>query len=221
MRELETFKLFYDQYLYRLVIQHPLGSIFRDKKFDNARNILDEMQTQADNGRPLEWQRGYRYIVPISTKTLATGQYLLREFTKIDFKSFKLRCESPSIGIYSNNINWLLAFTRSKLDVTSLSRPHPDIVSDLVPNVIVVKDEIQHEYKITLGGRVSTSLADWIAANRDKCKAGPKFLETVRNGRYVDGYYFYVRDEKVLQLVQLIVGGKIKRIDKFINSMQS
>jgi hypothetical protein len=30
-----------------------------------------------------------------------------------------------------------------------------------------------------------------------------------------------VRDERVLQLVQIIIGGDIKRVDKFINSALS
>ena len=56
---------------------------------------------------------------------------------------------------------------------------------------------------------------------QDKCKAGPKFIDLVANNGYVNGMYFYVRDEKVLQLVQLIIGGNIRRIDKFINSALS
>ena len=48
-----------------------------------------------------------------------------------------------------------------------------------------------------------------------------KFLQEVKNNGYVNGMYFYVRDEKVLQLVQLIIGGNIKRVDKFINSALS
>ena len=47
------------------------------------------------------------------------------------------------------------------------------------------------------------------------------FLQEVKNNGYVNGMYFYVRDEKVLQLIQIIIGGNIKRVDKFINSALS
>ena len=57
MKNLNTTKLFYDEYKHRLKIRHPLGTIFRDKNLATARQILDSLQSQADRGEGLEWQR--------------------------------------------------------------------------------------------------------------------------------------------------------------------
>ena len=44
-----------------------------------------------------------------------------------------------------------------------------------------------------------------------------KFLDLVENNQYVNGMYFYVRDLKILQFINIIVGGPFRRVDKFIN----
>ena len=188
MKNLNTTKLFYDEYKHRLKIRHPLGTIFRDKNLATARQILDSLQSQADRGEGLEWQRGYRYKIPVSSEQMTSAQFLLSE------------------------------------GITALSLTQPNLANtnDLVPYVIITDDNpIQYQYKITVGRRVSPSLGVWIQSNLDKCKAGTKFLELVTNRGHVNGMYFYVRDEKVLQLVRIIIGGDIKRVDKFINSVSS
>lgn len=222
MKRVKTTKLFYDQYMYRLVIQHNLGIIFRDKNIAHARDVLDSLQLQAEHGEELEWRRSLRYTVSVTNESFFTAQYLLAEFTAQGHDNYKLRCENPFMSIYSNDINWLDALMRKNLSVVSFSQPDVQDINNLKPNIIVTDDDpIPFKYKVTVGNQVSNGLSSWIMANPDKCKAGPKFLQTVKNNGYVNGMYFHVRDEKVLQLVQIIIGGNIKRVDKFINSALS
>ena len=151
-----------------------------------------------------------------------TAQYLLAEFTAQGHDNYKLRCENPFMSIYSNDINWLNNLMRKNLSVVSFSEPSIQDINNLRPNIIVTdEDPIPFKFKVTVGNQVSSGLGDWITANPDKCKAGTKFLQEVKNSGYVNGMYFYVRDEKVLQLIQIIIGGNIKRVDKFINSALS
>lgn len=222
MKKVKTTKLFYDQYMYRLNIQHNLGIIFRDKNLSNAREVLDNLQLQMEEGKDLEWKRSYRYTVPVSNESFATAQYLLSEFTAQGHDNYKLRCEHPFLNIYSNDLHWMESLQNRNLSVASFTSPALEDIKSLKPNVIVTdQNPIPYEYKVTVGNQVSSGLSTWIEANKDKCKAGNTFLETVKNNGYVNGMYFYVRDEKVLQLVQIIIGGNIKRIDKFINSALS
>jgi hypothetical protein len=222
LKNLNTTKLFYDEYKHRLKIRHPLGTIFRDKNLATARQILDSLQSQADRGEGLEWQRGYRYKIPVSSEQMISAQFLLSEFTAQEHINYKLRCENPSLMIYSNNLSWLNSLVNKGITALSLTQPNLANANDLVPYVIITDDNpIQYQYKITVGRRVSPSLGVWIQSNLDKCKAGTKFLELVTNRGHVNGMYFYVRDEKVLQLVRIIIGGDIKRVDKFINSVSS
>ena len=222
MKRVKTTKLFYDQYMYRLVIQHGLGIIFRDKNISHARDVLDTLQFQMEEGKDLEWKRSYRYTVPVTSESFFTAQYLLAEFTAQGHDNYKLRCENPFMSIYSNDINWLNNLMRKNLSVVSFSEPSIQDINNLRPNIIVTdEDPIPFKFKVTVGNQVSSGLGDWITANPDKCKAGTKFLQEVKNSGYVNGMYFYVRDEKVLQLIQIIIGGNIKRVDKFINSALS
>ena len=41
-------------------------------------------------------------------------------------------------------------------------------------------------------------------------------LEYCKDESYVYGYYFHVRDEKTLLLIQMMVGNNIQRVDKFV-----
>ena len=222
MKTLDTIKLFYDTYKYRLVIQHSLGIIFRDKNLVNARTVLDSLQLQAETEEEIVWKRSPRYSVPVTRESLITAQFLLAEFTNQGHDNYKLRCEHPFLNIYSNDLAWMDLLMDKNLSIESFSRPDINSINDLKPNIIVTNDNpIEFEYKVTVGNQVSAGLAQWILANQDKCRAGQKFIDLVANDGYVNGMYFYVRDEKVLQLVQLIIGGNIRRIDKFINSALS
>ena len=209
--------------MYRLVVQHNLGIIFRDKNLAHARDVLDSLQLQIEEGKELEWRRSYRYTVPVSPESFATAQYLLAEFTAQGHDNYKLRCENPFMSIYSNDTNWLNTLMRkNNLSIVSFSEPDVNDINDLKPNIILTDENpISMKYKVTVGNQVSSGLSTWITANPDKCRAGSKFLQEVKNNGHVNGMYFYVRDEKVLQLVQLIIGGNIKRVDKFINSALS
>lgn len=208
--------------MYRLTIQHNLGVIFRDKNISYAREVLDSLQLQAESGEDIIWKKSYRYSVPITQESFATAQFLLAEFTAQGHDNYKLRCEHPFMNIYSNDIHWLETLKKRNLSIESFTKPDIKDISNLKPNIIVTNDDpIEFEYKVTVGNQVSSGLSNWIEANPDKCKAGPKFLDDVKNNGYVSGMYFYVRDEKVLQLIQIIIGGNIKRIDKFINSALS
>ena len=56
-----------------------------------------------------------------------------------------------------------------------------------------------------------------IKNNYDKVKVGKKYLNLVETSSYVNGMYFYARDAKILQFINIIIGGAIRRVDKIIN----
>jgi hypothetical protein len=73
----------------------------------------------------------------------------------------------------------------------------------------------EYEYKVTLNRGVDPALADWIRKNTGKAKAGNLCLETIEQTGYTKGFYIYVRDTKVLQLLSLFIG-KVQRVDKLV-----
>ena len=56
----------------------------------------------------------------------------------------------------------------------------------------------------------------WLSNNDDKVKIGDTCLESIKNGNYVRGFYFYIRDDKVLSLIHLMISGGIARIDNLV-----
>ena len=52
--------------------------------------------------------------------------------------------------------------------------------------------------------------------NPSKVKVGETCLEGIKKGQYVRGFYLYITDEKVLTLVNLMIGSQIARIDNIV-----
>ena len=53
MKKVETRKLFFGKYLYKITLMNVLGTIFRGKNFTYAGEVLDVLQQDYENGRPL------------------------------------------------------------------------------------------------------------------------------------------------------------------------
>ena len=216
LKQCKTNRLFYNTYLYKISVRNSLCAIFRDKKLPYARKILDEYQTQLEtSGKILEDRGRITREIPIST--LSHAQFLYNELASQNQNDYKLRIESPIVGIYTNDKYWVKSLELRLDDIVEIWKPSPDLESLLAPNIIISDQPIDFEYKVTVGNEVNSSFAVWARDNPTKVKAGIKFLDLVENNQYVNGMYFYVRDLKILQFINIIVGGPFRRVDKFIN----
>jgi len=56
----------------------------------------------------------------------------------------------------------------------------------------------------------------WIEKNPDKVRAGSILLYNIENNISTNGQYIYVKDEKVMLLLELMLGQAIRRIDKLV-----
>ena len=217
MRHCETTKLFYDQYKYKLVVKNNLGLIFRQNKLSQARLALDSLQQQYDDATcQLVVTTGTRrhYVDP---DCFLEAKRLYKEFTKVP-GTYKLRIAHGYITIYSNNKIWLMSLMRRCGRPTEFWEPrngHAALLQE--PNVIIVKQPILYQYKVTLSTskNLDPGLAAWIRANPDMAKATDRCLAIIEMNRRPYGHFFYVRDEKVLQLISFMMD-KIGRIDKIV-----
>lgn len=208
MKFKETTKLFYDTYPYKFSFLNPLGHIFREKKFSFARDELDQLQLLYENNLPLTIGNFKK-----TTYDIDTFKECIMLYTKLsEFKEdYKIRIESPIIQIYSHNKRWLLNISKDLRYSQEFYEPR-DV---LIKNEIIVHTPIDYDYKVTLGTKTDPNLAKWIINNPKLAKAGPIFLKEVSHGSYTSGLYFYVRDERVLTVVNLMLG-KTGRIDKIV-----
>jgi len=206
----ETVKLFYNEYPYKIVVSNPLSSIFREKNLAQAKTVLDDLQHLYEQQQPLIRSYGRRQE-HLSHKTFFEAKNLYIEFSKKI--NFKLRIEGNIISIYSHNYSWLQHLA-TKFNANEFWEPRIDI-SKFNKNTIIIDEPSIYEYKVTLGDNVDPNLADWIISNKDKAKAGNVCLQEIANNGYVKGYYIYIRDEKIIQLLNLFIGN-IQRIDKLV-----
>ena len=212
MKKYKTNKLFYDKYLYKLEVFNTLGPIFRGKNFPYARDILDKIQQSYEHDGSLTYTIGM-LTRNVSHTHFKEAKFLLYEFQKQN--KFTLRIEGSSLNIYSNDLDWINLLASINSNAFAIWIPEN---INIQPNVIITSEQKPYEYKVTLGPKVDTSFANWATANPDKVFLGKTLHSYIKEDQYTQGMYFYVRDERVLHLVSIMIGDSVKRIDKIVCS---
>lgn len=216
MKKFETHKLFWNKYLYKLVLNNRLAPVFRNKRLSYAKTMLDSLDVLYKTGQPL-----------ILTKTLR--QDTIRESHYLDAKKlykflnkeddYMLRVERSNLCIYSNDRQWLQSI-KTEISVVNLEEfwePSSETMKILDANTIIVEQEIPFQYRVTLGRkRGSESFAKWADNNPKQVKLGSVLKEAMLDHGYVEGMYFYARDDRTLQLCNLMLDN-IRRIDRVVS----
>lgn len=216
MKKFDTVKLFYDEYPYKISVTNSLCHLFRDKNLSFAKAELDALQHQYEEGNSLV-RKSWSKEIHIEKNSFFEAKNLYIEFCKQ--KDFKLRVQGYNMQIYSHDYEWL-QYLADKFSNICTEFWEPINKSLLKPNVIITDTKVEYEYKVTMDLDVDPNLANWITNNPSKAKAGSVCLDTIKNNGFTKGLYFYVRDEKILQLLNLFIG-KIQRIDKIVSSDNS
>jgi hypothetical protein len=209
-----TTKLFYDQYLYKLVITNSLASIFRNNNLAYARGQLDRIQLDYESNSVLRLTM-YSRNIAITKQEFVAAKILLSELDIRD--DYKIRIENPNMSIYSNNKQWIKTLIAKPLVTKEFWEPKLGTTDLLVKNNIIITDEsFGFKYKITLKDRIDSQFYNWLIANPNKVKIGTTCLQSIKNSNYVRGFYMYIKDEKILQLITLMIGTSIARIDNLV-----
>ena len=216
LKKLETTKLFWDKYLYKLCINNGIGHIFRDKNLSYAREVLDKLQQQYESGNALIIESHYRQI-PVKELSFLDARKLYKFLSKTD--DYMLRIESSTVCIYSNNKEWLhtLKSAVNKENLLEIWEPNPDHLSHLNENTIIVDKSNGYDYKVTFGPKIADTagFANWAKSNEKQVRVGPTLMGNLERSGYVSDLYFYARDEKTLRLCELMLAN-IRRIDKLV-----
>jgi len=215
LKKYETNKLFYNEYLYKLSVENRLASIFRNRNFSFARKVLDELQHNYNEGKPLLRQY-YKRADNISEQTFLEAKRLYSFLSKKE--DFTLRIEVGSMNIYSNDKDWLvdIATSINSENIISLHSPNPLYEHDIDKNTILLNHPFPYNYKVTFGNRKSNpGFVNFAKSNPHLIKIGPIASQVLETDGYVQNMYFYARDEKTIQLCHLMLGN-IRRIDKLV-----
>jgi hypothetical protein len=219
----ETRKLHYGKYLYKLVLANSLNTLFRTElqkngKLSYARYYLDKFTSQIQSGEPIT-RTVYRTTREIELETFLDAKDVYSILKKHD--DYKIRVNPyNSLLIYSNDRSMLVKIAnRMRTSAREFWEPNNEIATVLTnnSNIIVVDTKPPFPLKVTFNSNpINKDFATWLEANRDKSKIGDKALENLQLDGYLNGYYMFVRDEKVLNLVSLFIGGNIRTIEKLV-----
>jgi len=227
MKLYESKKLHYNQYLYRLEIPNRFSHYFRtefqrDGKLSYARQQLDNLHQKYIPGKSfIEVSYGNWKIENVPVENYFDAIEIYRKLKKA--KDFLVRIGNNSLNVYSNDRRFLINFGNClNQKHVSFYEPDPSNIQKLLvnENIIITKTPPKYEYKITFGKkRGNPALAKWIENNPTLAKIGPVALEECYNNGWVKGYYFYVKNKKVLNLTMMIVGDNIQRVDKLVQGV--
>lgn len=216
MKKFETHKLFWNKYLYKLVLNNRLAGVFRNKRLSYAKSVLDDLDIKHKAGQPLIRTNTLRQDT-ITESHYLDAKRIYKFLSKED--DYMLRIESSNLCIYSNDKQWLNT-VKSEITVYNLEEfwePSVEIMKVLDANTIIVEQEIPFQFRVTLGRkRGNESFAKWADNNPKQVKLGPILREAMLDQGYVDGMYFYARDDRTLQLCNLMLDN-IRRIDRVVS----
>jgi hypothetical protein len=222
LNKFESNKLHYGKYLYKLQIKNPLSPIFRtefNKGKSHSRKKLDEYQELIQNGDPLTITR-WRHEEVISDNFYFDAETIYN-FIQIFSDDLKIRCEgSWSLILYSNDKDSLISLSKKiKMNECDFYEPNPDYAPLLTNNKVVLIDSPSEwiykvYFKCSVKNKVDPGFANWIAGNSEKIKIGDTTLDNVKRGGYLNDHYFYVKTDKILSLIRLMIGHNIRRIEK-------
>ena len=213
----ETKKLFYKKYLYKVEMHNSLNQIFRSenqksKKLDYARDAIDELAQSYRNGLPL-LRHVYRTTIEIPVEDYLDAKDL---YTILKNQTnYTLRVENgKNINLYTND-KGIVELVQHKLrsTIALVYKPAPGTTHFLNENNILVETKPEFPIRVYFKDKkIPPDFANWLRANRDKARIGDKALQTIDDNHNMANFYFHVRDEKVLSIVQMLVGHAILNV---------
>jgi len=225
LKHYETSKLFYNKFLYKVSFYNSLNTIFRTEfqtkgTLSLAREKIDQLTESYRRGVQMAFPV-YRTWKDIDENTYLDARHVYACLIRHK-EEYRIRVESfGGISIFSNNFSFLTklgnGLRTKRVDIYS---PSDEVESLLLKNAntIVSPVPVHWPLKITMGKnkRDYSGFANWIRANSDKVKIGEIALQSLDTHGYVSGYYFFIKSEKILNLINIMIGDNIRRIDHII-----
>lgn len=211
------------EYLYKLVLRNDLSGIFRSElqgkeKLSFAGNQLDQLTENYRNNLPL-YKKAWRAEVLLTENDYIDAVTVYNALKNSN--DYKIRIDPYSqITLFSNN-KLLLLDLANKLHTPGVEfwepkDEHVEILNSKT-RIRIVDTLPTLELKIYFNSKkVNAEFAIWIEANRDKCRIGDIAFSSIKSHGYLSGLYMYIRDEKILNLVMLLVGNSIRTVEKLV-----
>lgn len=137
--------------------------------------------------------------------------HLIQNFKKM--QDYFFRIESPYINFYTNNAEDIEKL--AKIDpgrIKYVCYPEPGTEDTLEKGIIITK-RLDYAYRVTMGP-TRKNYKDFLNWAKDKRLKIPKTCERMLSREKAwGGYYFYVKDDKLLTLVKMFLGSDIQLVE--------
>jgi hypothetical protein len=221
----KTQKLFYGEYLYKVYFYNELNGFFRtefQKKgtLSYAREKLDQLTEYYRNSMPMQTPI-YRTFKNVDEETYLDARFLYATLLRSK-TNYRVRVESFNrISIFSNDEKFIDKIANGlRTQLIEVHKPDDVVKEEILTNknIIVSPNPVYWPIKVTLGKnrRDYSGLANWIKANPDKVKIGEVALKALESHGFVSGYYLFVKTDKILNLINIMIGDNIRRVDQIV-----
>jgi len=209
IKQLESKKLYFSKYLYKLSIVNNYAWVFRSAKQHDGYRVLLE---HGDFLESMSGKKALGLFQPMEYKQLVDIVNIIENATS----EYKLRTESNVISVFSNDKDWLLSLTLTFTTSTNkftFYEPTAETVNLVLDGSVVVSDPKLKDfnYRIYFQKHVPASFLDWVDKNSEKVFIGKELYSRIKYNRNVYGYYMYVNNNKTLTLITLMIGNSIRR----------
>jgi hypothetical protein len=218
LKQIETTKLFYGEYAYRLGVRTSLSRIFRDKNFNFAKRKLDEWANEIKQGiQP--FVSPYNKHSPLAISEINFGFRLLNEFQKAPSK-YTYRIEQGTINIFSNNKPWLKEIQSHFKDrIESFAEPKTEEHCSLLlsKKKVEITNKKNFKYKVYLRwtGKTYPNFGTWCERNKKLVELTPTLYRSLKEPNTdINGRYFYVSDDYTLTIVNLFISDAIRSVSE-------
>jgi hypothetical protein len=219
MKQYETVKLFYNKYAYKIVIRNDLDGIFASYQGKHhAKKIIENLEADHAAGEDLYIQR-WRGTIPVTAEALAEARIIYDSLQT--YSDHRIRVEnSYKLTIYSNAEDLIDLLTQSlKYSIKEVWRPKEGVMEFLNTNIetAILKTPMPYEFRVYFNWvDVDPSFALWLERNTDKSRVGTVTLESIKCGSWLSGNYFYIKNEKVLTMIRMLVGHNIRKVERLV-----
>jgi len=162
----------------------------------------------------------WRTFTNIDEETYLDARFLYA--TLLRGKDYRVRVENFNrISVFSNDEKFIDKVANGlRTQVIEVHKPDSIVKREVLANAntIVSPNPVHWPIKVTLGKnrRDYSGLASWIEANTDKVKIGEVALTALKTHGFVSGYYLFVKTDKVLNLINIMIGDNIRRVDHIV-----
>ena len=216
-----TIKQFYNQYLWRMVIDAPGGKLLYSKN-PNLEEALEHRKNVKKLYNPGSWYRRSTNVEQINLNLLSAVRAVKSDF----IGQCKMRIEEPNIQFYAQD-ELTLKKVAEQLPVTTciktVTGPELSTIPLLESGAIISRVPVTYTYKFIIrDGRYPAQVKQQLLNYLDGLGEDVKLSKTCRDmlGRpypSIWSVYFYAQDDSIATFISLIGPNLISNIHRMVS----